>query len=252
MTCACRRRGGDDDLEQRARRVDPLHGPVQERPRRILHQREPRLAVQRPREPLDGVRRVRGQGEHVAVARIHDHDRARARAERVLGRLLDPPVDRRPHVRAGHRLLPVEDPDQSPVGVHLDLLAAVPAPEVLVVEPLEPGLPDEIAPARAVPPEILVRGLAHVAEEVGREADARVGALGLDLDRHARQIEPPLLDPGDLLERESRAPAGSATASPTRHAPAGPGARSRGPRAAGPDARPPRRDPGRRGAPPPA
>ena len=124
------------------------------------------------------------------------------RAQGVLGRLLDPPVDRRPHVGAGHRLVPVEDADQPPVGVDLDLLAPVPAPEVLVVEPLEPRLADEVAAAHAAPPEVGVRGLADVAQEMGREPDPRVRALGLDVDRHPGQIEPPLLDAGDLLERE--------------------------------------------------
>ena len=135
----------------------PLDRAVQERPRRVLHQRKPRLAVERSARIARREGRVRGQGEHVAVARIHDHDRARARAQGVLGRLLDPPVDRRPHVRAGLRLLPVEDADQPPVGVDLDLLAAVAAAQVLVEEPLEPGLPDDVAAARVAPAELLVR-----------------------------------------------------------------------------------------------
>ena len=143
------------------------------------------------------------QGEHVAVARIHDHDGAGPRAERVLGRLLDPAVDGRVHVGPRHRLLAVEDPDQPPVGVHLDLLAPIPASKVLVVESLEPRLSHEVPAAKTAPPEVLVRGLADIAQEVGREPDSGVRALGLDLDGDPRQVEPPLLDAGDLLERET-------------------------------------------------
>ena len=124
------------------------------------------------------------------------------RAQGVLGRLLDPPVERRPHVCAGHRLESVEHADQTPVGVDLDLLTPVPAPEVLVVEPLEPRLADEVASAHAASPEVGVRGLADVAEQMGREPDPRVRALWLDVDRHPGQIEAPLLDADDLLERE--------------------------------------------------
>ena len=41
------RRGRDDDLEERARRVEPLDGPIEERPRGVLDQSEPGLAIER-------------------------------------------------------------------------------------------------------------------------------------------------------------------------------------------------------------
>ena len=110
---------------------------------------EPRLAVDPPREALDGERRVRDQGEHVAVPRIEDDDRAVPGAERLLGGLLDAAVDRRVDVGARQRLLPMQDADRAAVGVDLDLLGAVPAPQMLVVEPLEPRLAHQVAPPEA-------------------------------------------------------------------------------------------------------
>ena len=107
--------------------------------------------------------------------------------------------------RAGQRLLPVEDADQPPVGVDLDALAAVAAAQVLVEQPLEPGLPDHVAAAGSARPRSWSARLAHVAQEVGGEATARIGPLRLDLDDHARQLEPPLLDLGDLVQREPAA-----------------------------------------------
>src|SRR5262249_40094815 len=96
----------------------------------------------------------------------------------------------------------IENPDQTAEGVDLDLLPAIPAPQVLVVQALEPGLPDEIPATRPTSREILIRGLPHVAEKVGGKPDTGIGALGFHLDRHAGPIEPPFLDARDLLERE--------------------------------------------------
>jgi hypothetical protein len=95
--------------------------------------------------------------------------------------------------------------NRTPHRVDLDALAAVLAPQVLVEEPLEPGLAHHLAAAVATLLELLVARLAHVAQEMGGEPAVRVHALGLDLGDDARKLELPFLDLGDVGERETPA-----------------------------------------------
>ena len=52
---------------------------------------------------------------------------------------------------------------------------------------------------------MLVAGLAHVAEQVCREAAVGIRALGLDLNDHSGKLELPLFDLRHVLERQSAA-----------------------------------------------
>src|SRR5438552_7809167 len=94
-------RRGDDDLEDRPRRVLTLDHAVQQRMPRVLHHLEPRRAIDRAGEPVDLEGRRRHHREHVPGSRVHYHHGAGVALERPLRRFLDAPVERRVHLRAG-------------------------------------------------------------------------------------------------------------------------------------------------------
>src|SRR4029453_15566633 len=106
---------------------------------------QPGVAMRGPGEAgaLEGGRRH--HREHVAVARIHDDDGARLALHRALGRLLDPAVDRRDHLRARGRLVLLPPANRAPPRIDLDALAAVLAAQMLVEEPLEARLAHHLA-----------------------------------------------------------------------------------------------------------
>src|SRR5262249_61956112 len=124
---------------------------------------------------------------------------------RVLGRLLEAAVERGADEGACHRLLALEDADRPPVGVDLDLLRAVAPAKDVVVQALEPGLPDEVAAPESTPAalEVALRRLPHVPQEVGGKVGARIGPLRLHLHRHAGEVELPLLDAGDVVQAQT-------------------------------------------------
>src|SRR3989442_722816 len=95
--------------------------------------------------------------------------------------------------------------DRAAHRVDLDPLAAVLTAQVLVQEALETALPDHLAAPVSPLLELLVVGLADVAQQVRGETARRIDALGLDLGDDARQLELPLLDLRDVLEGEAAA-----------------------------------------------
>src|SRR2546425_4433623 len=86
--------------------------------------------------------------------------------------------------------------------VDLDTLATVTPAQELVQQPLEPTLSDHVAAAVASTLQLLVAGLAHVAEQVRGETTVGIGTLRLDLDDHTGQLELPLLDLRHVFERQ--------------------------------------------------
>ncbi len=208
---------GHHDLEDRARRVLALQGPIHQRGLRILHQAEPFLAFEVAGEAVQRKGRARGQREHVAIARVHHHHRARLPGHGLLGHLLDAAIDRRDHLGAGIRLLATHQLHRPAHRVDLDALAPVAPAQVVVEQPLQTRLTDHVAAPVTALLHLLVVDLAHVPQEVGREGAVGIYALGLDFHHHPRQLELPLLDLGDLLERQA-APNPDRTDRVRRHA----------------------------------
>ena len=118
-----------------------------------------------------------------------------------LGHFLHAPIDGGDDLGAGMRLGGLDQPHLPAHRVDLEALAAVLAAQELVEQALEPALPDHVAAPIAALLQLLVAGLAHVAQQMGGEAAVRIDALRLDLHDHARQLELPLLDLGDVVER---------------------------------------------------
>ncbi len=139
------RRGGDDDLEQRPRRILTLDRPIQERVLGVLHQAEPHLPLQVAREGIQREGRARGHGEKVPAPGIQHHHRPRVFAHGLLRYLLDPAIHGGDHVSSRTGLLPPDHPDGTAGGVHLDLLPAILPPEVVVQQSLEPALTSQVA-----------------------------------------------------------------------------------------------------------
>src|SRR5439155_1165162 len=86
--------------------------------------------------------------------------------------------------------------------IDLDPLATVTTPQELVQQSLEPTLSDHVAAAVAAALELLVAGLANVAQQVSGESTIGIGPLRLDLDDHAGKLELPLLDLRHVFERQ--------------------------------------------------
>ena len=170
---------------------------------RVLHHPQPGVAVDRAGEAIDLEGRRRHHGQHVAVAGVHHDHRAGLALHRALGRLLHAAIDGGDDLGARVGLGRLDQADLAAHRVDLDPLAAVLAPQELVEEPLEAGLPDHVAAAVPALLELVVVGLADVAEEVGGEAARRVRALRLDLHDHARQLELPLLHAGHLVDAQA-------------------------------------------------
>src|SRR5262249_56905456 len=114
--------------------------------------------------------------------------------DRALGSFLARTISRRDPLRAGVGLRRLDPADRAAHRVDLDPLAAVLTAQVLVEQALEPALSDHLAAPVAALLELLVAGLADVAEKVRREAARGIDPLGLDLRDDARQLELPLLD----------------------------------------------------------
>src|SRR5213594_2120079 len=193
---------GHHDLEDGPRGVLALDGTVQQGMLGILNNAEPRRPVDRPGEPIDLERRRRDERADVAATGVHDHDRAGLAFHRLFGGFLDAPVDGRDDLRAGMRIGVLHHAHGSAQRVDLDPLATVTAAQELVEQPLEPALSDHVAPAVASTLQLLVVGLAHVAEQVRGETAVGIGPLRLDLDDHTGQLELPLLDLRHVFERQ--------------------------------------------------
>src|SRR5206468_8979475 len=108
---------------------------------------------------------------------------------RALGRLLDPAIDRRDHLRTRVGLGLLHAANRAPHRVDLDALSAVLAAQVLVEEPLEAALAHHLAAPVTTLLELLVARLAHVSQEMGGEPAVRVHALGLDLGDDPGKLE---------------------------------------------------------------
>jgi hypothetical protein len=169
----------------------------------ILHDPQPRVAIDRPGETVDLEGRRRHHGQHVAVARIHHHHGAGLALHRPLGRFLHAPIDGGDDLGAGMRLGGLDQPHLPAHRVHLEALATVLAAQELVEQPLQPALAHHVAATIPTLLELLVAGLAHVAQQVGGEPAVGIGALRLDLHDHARQLQLPLLDLGDVVHAET-------------------------------------------------
>ena len=113
-------------------------------------------------------------------------------AQRPLGRLLQVAIDGEGEVVAGHVGHLLEDAHAAADGVHLDLLAAAVAAELIVPRALEARLADEVTLAqvlRGAVGQLALAHLADVAEHVRRERSVRIVALRRDLEGDARQLE---------------------------------------------------------------
>ena len=141
-----------DDLEGRARRVLTRDGLVVHRVVRVIVELVPVLRRDAMREKV----RVEGwtadHREDLAGLRIHDDGRRCVRTDLrellvdgLLGRLLQVDIDREFEIIARNRLLAAEDLHRLARHVDLDLLAAVLAAQLLVVDLLEAELADDVA-----------------------------------------------------------------------------------------------------------
>jgi hypothetical protein len=119
--------------------------------------------------------------------------------------LTDAAVASADHLAAGIRLFPLHDLNRPTQRIDLDALTTIGSAQVVVQEPLQTGLPDQVT--AAVPPvfHLLLAHLSHVAEQVRGEGRREVHALGLDLDDHTGQLGLSLLHPGHFLERKAPA-----------------------------------------------
>src|SRR5438552_2133089 len=184
-------RGHQHDLEHRSWRILRLAGAVEQRMVGILHEPQPRGAIDVAGELVDLEGRRRHEREHVAVARVHHHHGARLALHRFLGELLDAAVDRGDDLGAGMRIGLLDEADWPPQRVDFDALSPIPAAEEFVEEALETGLADELAAAVASLFHLLIVRLAHIAEQVGGEAAGRIRAPQLHPDDHAGQLDFP-------------------------------------------------------------
>jgi len=90
-------------LDRRAGRIRAAQRPVEQRLVRRLVQLLPVRRIDAVDEQIRVVARLRHEGEHVAGIRIDGHQRAAPVAERRLGDLLQPDVERQRQVVAGDR-----------------------------------------------------------------------------------------------------------------------------------------------------
>src|SRR5207247_2359047 len=124
---------------------------------------------------------------------------------RLFRGLLNATVHRGNRLRARARLALLDQAHGAAHRVDLDPLAAVLAAQILVEQPLETALADHLAASVPALFELIVTRFADVPEQVCGEAAGRIHALRLDLGDHARDLELPLLDLRDVLEREPAA-----------------------------------------------
>src|SRR6266446_5372243 len=193
---------GHDDLEDGARGVLALNRAVQQRMLGVLDHAEPRRPIDRRREAIDLERRRRHERTDVPAAGIHDDDGAGLALHRLFGGFLDAPVDGGDDLRAGMRIGVLHHAHGPAERIDLDPLATVTTPQELVQQALEPTLSDHVAAAVAATLELLVVGLANVAQQVSGESTIGIGPLRLDLDDHAGKLELPLLDLRHVFERQ--------------------------------------------------
>ncbi len=122
------RRRRHDDLEDRARWIETLGGPVEQRRARV------RVEVRPYGVDLVGiVARIRDHGQHRPGARVEGHHRSFAVPESLGRGPLHGHVDRQPEIGAPVRLA------QELVPVAGDAEDARLARQLLVVDPLDPG-----------------------------------------------------------------------------------------------------------------
>ena len=141
------RRGRDDDLERRSRRVASLQRAVLQRPQLVRVQRRPRGAVDPDRERVRIVRREAHEREHLARVRIEHHRGAVVAEvlEPVLRRLLEIGIDGELEAAALDRRLGAHLVDLTAEAVHDDDAIAIGAHQVLIERLLDARLPDRRA-----------------------------------------------------------------------------------------------------------
>src|SRR5262249_19162993 len=149
-------------LEDRARRVLALDRAVEQREVRILHDAQPRVAVDGAGEAVDLEGGRRDHREDVAVARIHHDDRARFAFHEPLGASLYAAIHGRAARRPGMGPGGLHEPHGPAHRVHLDPLAAILTAQELVEETFEPRLPDHVATTITTLLELIVVGLADI------------------------------------------------------------------------------------------
>src|SRR5262249_35431410 len=167
-------------LEDRARRVLALDRAVEQREVRILHDAQPRVAVDGAGEAVDLEGGRRGHREDGAVARVHHRDRAPFAFHELPGDFRYAGIHGGDDLRAGMRLGGLHEPHGPAHRVHLDPLAAILTAQELVEETYEPRLPDHVATTITTLLELIVVGLADIAEQVRGETARRIHALRLD------------------------------------------------------------------------
>ena len=203
-----------DDLEGGARRVLTRDGLVVHRVVRVIVELVPVLR----RDAMCKEVRVEGRAadhrEDLAGLRVHDDGRRCMRADLrellvdgLLGCLLQVDIDREFEIIARDRLLAAEDLHGLARHVDLDLLAAVLAAQLLVVDLLEAELADDVAGLVALVLHLLELGvidLTDVAEGMRALLLEDVVADWRHFDDDAGVLALLLLDDGDDVRRDIR------------------------------------------------
>ena len=168
---------GHDDFEGRSRSKLVLNGLVHQRMVGIGDELVPVGAVDAHGKGVGVVAGMGNQGENLAVAGVHGHHGAVGVAQRQFRGALQVNVDGQLQVLAGDGVLGAQVAHLAPMTVHHHVARAVLATQQLVIGLLNAGLAHHVARfvgriARVV--QILLAHLAHVADQVGRKAVARI------------------------------------------------------------------------------
>jgi hypothetical protein len=202
----------DERLQRGSRRVCAAQCTVIERHVDVVRERAVLGDGQPARKTVRVERRRTDEREHVAVRRVDRHDRGALSAQRLLGNLLQPPVEREQQVVARDRLLAHEfrrlDPDAvdaSSLRVDEQLLVAGRAVQRVLVHAFDAELADQrgAGVGRHVDAFlVLLADRAHVAECVHADPAERVVAREPRPDLDAREVGPVHGEAREFLFRE--------------------------------------------------
>ncbi len=145
-------------------------------------------------------------GQQLAGVGIDSHHRAGPAAQGFLGPLLHDQINGQVEVIALGRLDRIGHLSLMAQRIDLDPLQSVAAAQPRIIAPLDPRLADDHAGQQAssvVAFQLFGRDFADVAEQVGRQGPVQIVAARLDLDLHARQVQPVRFQLGRLGQAQA-------------------------------------------------